>query len=453
MKTGQLTKIEKISLYLLFFELFAGGGGRIFELGPISIREFLFAFVILLFCLRFIVNPETRSELIHKDLQPKSATLIMSALLIIWVGVSALIGISHGHLLGSVITDTIRVIFVIMIIPLSYYIDKKRFGVKQLVTTLMYAALITSLITIIISLAGKFMGNRDFYYFYKFINGLFPGDLFFRPSRGVFYKSHFLVLFAAIISFINLSQKKSTLLENIVLVVGSISIIMSETRGLYIGFAIGIITLILVKAVIYFFGDRESLGLSKKSFLQSVFLIILALGLTSYFFNNSTISRFSSNDNPQEQYGNKDHEHNESKINDVSLNVRVRLLADSVKIVKKSAANLLLGNGYGTVIGERSTGIEMTFIDIMVEQGFIGVVIWLLFSLLPLYYFFRSFLVTKRLDDVYIGLLGCVLAMLVVTNINPFLNSPIGLGFLLPVIIISSKCYFNSVAQTLGEDD
>ena len=46
-------------------------------------------------------------------------------------------------------------------------------------------------------------------------------------------------------------------------------------------------------------------------------------------------------------------------------------------IVKsESAVGVVVGNGYGTSIGNTKIGIEMSFVDILVEQGAMGLVLY-----------------------------------------------------------------------------
>ena len=125
-----------------------------------------------------------------------------------WIFVSSFIGIIHGHGAGPVATDFFRVIYVILIIPFIYYVGEHRFSVNDLVRCLFVAAGVVAILTVFISLTGKFIDDATFHHFYEWINGLMPGDLFFRPSRGVFYKSDFLVMFAVIIGLIKLAGEK-----------------------------------------------------------------------------------------------------------------------------------------------------------------------------------------------------------------------------------------------------
>lgn len=441
MAQKQITKFERYFLFVLFFELFAGGGGRLIEFGPISIRQVLFLGVLVMFTIRFIVNKRTREEILGYFIHPNTAIFWTSIAMVVWIAFSAINGYVNGHSLGVIFADVIRVCYVILIIPFIYYIGENRFTIKNLLQTLFFAALIISIVTILIGLIGKFMSDSQFFYFYKDINKIFTGDLYFRPSRGVFHKSHFLVLFTVIIGVIKLLENELSVPAGVVSLICFISIVFSETRGLYLGILVALITYLLVKAVCFFWGDKKSLNLTRNNVIKRVILILLLVLVTAHFYSNSTISRFSQpGGGPTSEQKLEDGK----LIEDESLNVRFVLLTDSLKIIQKSSKVAILGNGYGTKIGKRSTGIEMTFVDIFVEQGLVGVVVWLAFSLLPLLYIFKSFLITKRVSNIYVGLLACSFSMLLVTNINPFLNSPIGLGFLLPVSVLSYKLFIES---------
>lgn len=436
LRKQQITKWERWLLFLLFFELFAGGGGRIFSIGSISIRQILFGAILLVFLTRLLLNAQTRKEILQYFTKHNTAVFWVSLLMLFWIIFSSIWGIVQHHGLRMVLTDSFRVIFIVMIIPLIYYVGENRFSKSDFLKVLYFAALFVSLLTIFISVTGKLLNEHQFYYFYKNINSIFPGDLFFRPSRGVFYKSLFLVLFALIAFSVEYMSGKLTKFHAVTMGLSSLAIIFSETRGLYLGFLVGLLTFLLVKAVIHFWGKPLSKITSKQPWFNILFLIIAISG-TLYFYENSTIARFSEPDTtlPSENHASPD----QKPVNDESVNVRFVLLNDSVKLINKSPLALLVGNGYGTKIGKRTGGIEMTFVDIMVEQGIFGVALWLALSLLPLFYYFRAFLRQGDLPSDDIALLGCSLAMILMTNINPFLNSPIGLGFLLPVVVLAFK--------------
>ena len=115
--------------------------------------------------------------------------------------------------------------------------------------------------------------------------------------------------------------------------------------------------------------------------------------------------------------------------------IRVYFIKDSLRILNSRPINWLVGNGYGTEIGGRLTGIEISFLDILVEQGIIGVLLWLLVSLAP-FYFYYGFQRKGESSYLNVGLLAGIAGMLLLTNTNPFINSPIGIGFLVIVLVI-----------------
>ena len=115
--------------------------------------------------------------------------------------------------------------------------------------------------------------------------------------------------------------------------------------------------------------------------------------------------------------------------------IRVYFIKDSLRILNSRPINWLVGNGYGTEIGGRLTGIEISFLDILVEQGIIGVLLWLLVSLAP-FYFYYGFQRKGERNYLNVGLLAGIAGMLLLTNTNPFINSPIGIGFLVIVLVI-----------------
>ena len=246
MVSKQITKFEKILLLIFFFELFAGGGGRLLAVGPLSIRQILFFLLMAVFFIRFCINRNSRNEILSFFKKPTTGVFWLSVAMVFWIIFSTAVGLINHHPTGDILRDTFRVIFVIVVVPLIYYLGKNRFTLSDFVKVLFVASLIVSLLTITISLTGKFQTDRQFFYFYKDVNRVFPGDLFFRPSRGVFYKSQFLVLFTAIIASVELMDKKINYFYLITLIINAFSIILSETRGLFLGYLVGLLIYILL---------------------------------------------------------------------------------------------------------------------------------------------------------------------------------------------------------------
>ena len=124
-------------------------------------------------------------------------------------------------------------------------------------------------------------------------------------------------------------------------------------------------------------------------------------------------------------------------IEDSSVNKRVELFKASKDISLSSPVTFVVGNGYGSKILDRTTGIEMSFVDIQVEQGLVGSLLWLNFLFMPILFLFK-YLPLKKIIGQFALPISILLSIFVLTNINPFLNSPIGIGMVIGIAAINS---------------
>ena len=108
-------------------------------------------------------------------------------------------------------------------------------------------------------------------------------------------------------------------------------------------------------------------------------------------------------------------------MNDTSASVRVEYILDSKDILLNNPEYLILGKGYGTEIAGRVTGIETSFLDILVEQGAVGLAIWLFLCFLVFYNYFYGYKRGVNITTEGRSLLGVFMGVLLLTNINPLL--------------------------------
>ena len=90
-------------------------------------------------------------------------------------------------------------------------------------------------------------------------------------------------------------------------------------------------------------------------------------------------------------------------------------------------------------IAGRVTGIEMSMLDILVEQGIIGLSIWLFLCLVVIYNFYIAFKNGNKLENHEVSMLAAFIGLLLLTNINPFINNPIGITFFLIMLVFSEN--------------
>lgn len=436
-----MNRFEKLLISAFFIELAIGGGGRLLEFGPLSIRQLLFVLLLVTFFYRIIRTKNIFNSEVNTFFS-KDITTIAMYLLLVWIVISTAIGVLNHHPVSVIAMDMFRVSFLGLYFPLAYYISNERYKKEWIIEIIKWGALFGALLTIGIDITGKFILTNNFGDFYVWINNLFQDDLFFRPSRGVFYKSHLFIMFGLIISFHQILNKKWSFINVANVLLCTISIIWSETRGLLIAFLGATFFIACIDSYIFVRPIKGLYSKLKKSFsrpnVQKIIACMAVLIIVPIFYTQMTQARFPADDATQLNHNLSTKRKKEiSKENDVSVATRVYLLDESKKILTASPKNLIFGTGYGTKIGNRLTGIEMSFLDIWVEQGIIGVILWISVCMLIFLNFNKAYKINLFIDNDNIGIMACAIALLLLTNINPFINNPIGIGFVLFALVVS----------------
>ena len=266
------------------------------KLALISIRQVLFILILLTYAFRII---KTKAYL-NKDINTLVRFTPVSIgiyILLACFFISSLIGYFNGHALSAVITDMLRVSFFILYFPLAYYISTQRFSISRVISILKYSVLAVAIFTIVISLLGKTVFSNNFAPFYNFLNTIMNDDLFFRPSNSVFYKSHVYILIGLIISLNALFIKKFTKLDVINVILCSISLIWSETRGFLLAFVLSVLAIILIDAKVLI-DPLKGLAVKLKGLIKSKLymkkftILIIVILAVPFLYENMTLGRF-----------------------------------------------------------------------------------------------------------------------------------------------------------------
>lgn len=440
-----MNKFERILLTLFFVELFVGGGGRLIDFGVLSIRQVLFLLLVFTFIFRIIKESAYFNKEINTFLRFNTLTIGVYTLLV-WFVVSAVIGFINGHPRSIIIMDLFRVSFIFAYFPLAYYISESRFTKQRIIAILKYSALAVAIFTIMIALLGKTVFSANFLPFYRFMNTIMNDDLFFRPSNSVFYKSHLFVLIGLVLSLNSVLAKRFTKLDIANILLCSISILWSETRGFLLAFMLSAIVIIILDAKVIVdpvngFIQKMQKAWNTKSFLRKVLILLMVTVSVPFLYKHMTLERFDSgvSSDPAQIPTEVEENPDDPEINDISVNARIEFIIDSKDILLNNVTYLIFGTGYGMEIAGRVNGIEMTFLDILVEQGLIGLGIWLFLCLLVFYNYYNVYKREKKLDPLDISLMAAFMGILMLTNINPFLNNPIGISFFLILLIFSQN--------------
>lgn len=437
-----MNRFEQFLLTLFFVELFVGGGGRLIDFGILSIRQVLFLLILATFVFRLVRNKQLldRNANTFLSINPTSVAVY---LLVAWFGVSVLVGIVNGNAISVIAKDFLRVTFFLLYFPLVYYIAEERYQKGKIIGLLKVSSLVVATFTILISLVGKFVFVHNFVSFYDFINSVMNDDLFFRPSRSVFYKGHFFVLMGLFLSLNAVLSKQGTKIDIINIAVCLISLVWSETRGFLLAIMFGLLFIVMVDMKVFTDGahgiqQKVAKLRSSKFMMRKILVSLLIVAIVPFLYKYMTMERFGSESAPQQPI-HSPNENVEQKVNDVSVNSRLEFILASKDLVFTKISTFVVGSGYGTEIAGRDTGIEMSFLDILVEQGVIGLILWLYVSLMVFYNFYHIYRKQGSLEMTDISMLACIAALLLLTNINPFINNPLGIGFLLTVLVLSKN--------------
>jgi hypothetical protein len=435
-----MNRFEKILLTIFFVELFVGGGGRLIDFGVLSIRQVLFLLVLLTFAYRIVKEKAFLNKEVNTFIQFNPVTIGVYAL-IAWFVASSAIGFMNGHPISIIVMDFLRVAYVGVYFPLAYYISKEQFTLSRIITLLKYSALAVAIFTIIVDLLGKTVFAADFYPFYVFMNTIMNDDLFFRPSNSVFYKSHFFVLIGLILSLNQLLNKNYRKLDIAIVILSAISILWSETRGFLLAFMLSVLMIIIldVKVIV-----DPIKGLSSKikklvhsqQFIKKFVMCIVVLVSVPFMYKYMTLERF--------EVANVQHSPNaqeveeQPEVNDVSVNARMEFIVASKDILIQPI-NLIFGIGYGSEVAGRTDGLEMSFLDILVEQGMMGFAIWCFLFLIIYLNYYGAYKKGQKLSTIDISLLSAFMGVLLLTNINPYINNPIGISFFIIMLVVSQS--------------
>ncbi|WP_071393470.1 hypothetical protein [Bacillus tuaregi] len=426
-----MNKFEKLLLTVFFVELFVGGGGRLIDFGILSLRQVLFIGLMFTFFYRIISHKAFRNLEVNTFIRWNPVTIGIY-LLIGWFGISAIIGYLNGNALSDIVTDFLRVSFFAAYFPLAYYLSEKRFTKQRVMTLLKYSAFAVALFTVLIALLGKTVFSGNFQPYKLFLLSLMGDDLLFRPSYSVFYKSHFYVFVGLVLSLNAVRVKKFTWVDIANLILCPVSIFWSETRGFLFALMVSVLMIMIIDIIVMaapiktFSGKIKAIFQNTQLVKKSLILLVITVSVP-FLYQYMTLERFEKSSAAA----------GSEQINDTSASVRVEYVLYSKDLLLDNPEYFVWGKGYGTEIAGRVTGIETSFLDILVEQGGIGLVIWLILCLFVYTNYYTSFRKGIALETADISLLGIFMGVLLLTNINPFINNPIGIIFFLAVLIFS----------------
>ncbi|PTB96811.1 hypothetical protein C9994_05715 [Marivirga lumbricoides] len=368
-------------LIIVFIELMLGGGGRILELGNLTLRMYLFFIGLIVALLYLQYKRKIDKEVVF--------FVIASIVFLIY---PIILGLINGASLNLIFLDIKPLIFTFFVLIAHVSINNTKqievIGNVIRIVTLLMAIVYLSILYLLLS------GKINFISFYKFVTPY--NEFFFRGSQGFFTYKGFIYmgvgLFFWLFSYPNLKK-------NIAILIIIVAIIFTGTRGF------------LVALAIIFFISIVLPKIAKGNLLYLIFTI-LPLFLAVWFLGSTELG---------------------DKIQ--SDSVRITQFFEVLERI--NFFTLFFGHGFGIGVPIREMHMEIAYLEIFHKQGLIGLAYYsILFTFIYLKY--RKITIYKKLVRPFF-LSAIYVAILSFTN--PYINNPIGLSMVLITFVVINKVH------------
>lgn len=391
--------IEKIIISLYFFEIFCGGGGRVFVIGGIPMRMALFSLIIFITSFKIVV--------VEKKF-PKTKYIVLYSVLLLWILIVALFGLLNNHNISYILGDIKPISYLLIFIPMIYIFENRRFKFSDVYNILILSSSIMIVITIFMMILIYTGALGSVYDVRQIVNSIFKTfEIGIRSNGSVFYNGYFYLLISCILIYAKQIRSKTSIIEKIILLLGIVVIIQSTTKGLILSLIIGFIIVTLL-------GYKQAF----KGIVR--FMIIISIVIFMYIIivpNTEVLSRISIS---------------EIKV-DGGVNKRIEFTNEV--LTKMDSLNIIWGKGLGEVLDTEGGGhLENSYLEILLEQGLIGVVIWISLILFIIFDLINKY--SKKMDFMSLGLISSLISILALSATNPYINNPLGIS-----LLTISMCY------------
>jgi hypothetical protein len=407
--------LSKITFYLLIAviaELAIGGGGRIFAIGPVSLRMVLFAAAMVV----------TAIHLLRGEKIPDDYRNLLFAFVFLMAG-----GLINGIIHGSEKQfwwEDVKPLLYFLILPFFLFAIQGVSQIRAVAQIIKICSIVLAGI-FFLALVAIHSGWIRFNDFYK--AAIATTEFFFRGEITFFYKG-FLYLCIGFI-FVDFTQRKNKILLLILL---TVAILLTLTRGFLFALALTyaafsllnrkwwLATTCVLLAALILFSGKDMIAYASKG----LYSFQHAEKNTSVSQDKSEQSRPDSNDavsaNAQDATLLGDREYSDS-----TRMGQIKQVRDSITFT-----SFLVGHGLGMGIPIRPVHMEISYLEIFHKQGILGLTFWtvILFSLFKKY---RATSGSPAANAFFFSALFVFFESLT----NQFINNPIGLSMLLLAMV------------------
>lgn len=377
---GRIPAVEWLYT-LTALELFLGGGGRLLEIGPVTVRMILFAACLGCTAL-LVISGRVRGN-----------GFLLAALLLLGFAIShfpaLMFGLAKGGPLGDIFLDISPLLYWLMV-PFFAIVLRSERMIERTAELIKFASLALA-IFYILSVLGLAFNLIDFSLFYQRLDA--TGEFFFRGESLFFYKG-FIYLGIGVVFYLALGGRFWRLC--MVLLVSAL--ILTLTRGLILSAAVATIFLL------WRMGRRQALAVA---------LLCIAFAAFAVWFYLPTLSRT-------------------DLLEQRAISNSIRFGDLAFMLSNFDLKTVLLGEGFGAFINGRLS-IENSYLTIWWKIGALAVAFWMLPLGLAWYYFSRIQRTSSKYRLAMAFFFGVIL-IYVQTATNPYLNNPIGLSFVIMAV-------------------
>jgi len=370
----------KLFFLLLIAELFIGGGGRLFEVGSVTLRMLLFAAAMAV-----TVVPEFWRRG-GRDL-PLALGLVLLFLSVHLPAV--LIGLARGDKIATVFGEIQPLLYWFMAPFLARMLSSIH-NIELTADVVRLAGQAMGLAYLLL-LTGLLLGYINFMSALTVLGG--TGEFFFRGAQGLFVYKGFLYLCIGLLFLVALKSPAKWFSVTLVMC----AILLTLTRGFILASVIA--TLLLLWTM----GRRRTVGIVV--LLGVLAAVVWIVGAT---FTQGGILQRSDADIS-----------NTVRLNDI------RFMLNNVDPV-----TLIFGHGFGALISGSRLNIENSYLWIWWKAGLAGLLFWFT-PLLLCVNAFRQIAANSRVFPMACAFFFSVVLIYLQTAMNPYLTNPIGLSFVI----------------------
>jgi len=406
-------------LFLIpLMELFWGSLGHSFIYGIFNTRLIIFLAVLFIFLIKYFQKLNKLKILENKKL------LFIYLLFFLFIILGIVRGYLNNNFINNIFLDANAYLY-LLYLPIWYEVYNSKY-LKDILTILIAATTIIALKTLI--LFNIFRQDYSFLnleLIYKWLRDTRTGEITSTiGSYRIFIPAQIYIIFSWFFIFIQ-QIKKFNYYNLFYLIILTTALIISLSRSFYLGFIFAFLILILN---IYNY---------KKELINFKFFFNFILIFFSSFFLMQIIANIPKINNIIDISG-------RVKI-EAAANSRLALLPQMIDNIKEAP---LLGQGFGKEISYQSSdpknegtyttfSFEWGYLDQIVKGG-LGLV-WILIIWLYRIYYVSS----KKIKDkplLFLTLNPFLIALIIIHIFSPYLNHPLGLGFLiLSTILINHE--------------